>query len=350
MVVSFLQLSEEERREALAVAAGASGRPVHLLEKDVYVVWALEVLFGIAPFAQHLVFKGGTSLSKAYQVIRRFSEDVDITYDIREIVPELIQKAGGPSPPSRSQERVWTKEIRKRLVQCIEKDVVPLIADSASKQSLLVKVRSEDDSVFIEYDPVQGGTGYVAPIVRLDFGARATGEPAEVRPIVCDAAQHLVSLTFPTAEPRVMRAERTFWEKATAIHVFCAQAAFRGGNRFARHWYDVICLDRAGYADKAVEDRQLALDVAEHKRIFFPEKDEEHKAIDYHAAVSGRLQLVPDGKAFELLAEDYRQMVNDRLLLDEAEAFETLIEHCSVIQERVNQNARSRESVASPHL
>ncbi len=335
-MTSFLQLSADERREALATAAGASGRPVHLLEKDVYVVWALEVLFGATPFAQHLVFKGGTSLSKAYQVIRRFSEDVDLTYDIRAIAPDLVEKAQRPIPSTRSQERVWTKEIKQRLIQWIEKEIAPLIADTALKQSLQVKVRSEGESVFIEYDAIQRGTGYVTPTVRLDFGARATGEPVEVRSIDCDAAQHLSGLTFPATESRVMRPERTFWEKATAIHVFCAQGAFRGGSRFARHWYDITCLDKTGYADKAINDSRLALDVAEHKGMFFRENAENGKMIDYRAAVSGGLQLVPSGKALEVLAEDYRHMVADRLLLDEADEFEKLLKHCSAIQERAN--------------
>ena len=71
------------------MAAASSGRPIHLLDKDVWVVWVLEALFQ-APFATHLVFKGGSSLSKAYQIIRRFSEDVDLTYDIRVLAPDLV--------------------------------------------------------------------------------------------------------------------------------------------------------------------------------------------------------------------------------------------------------------------
>ena len=83
---TFLQLSASDQREALAVAAAASGRPVHLLDKDVWLVWILNVLFR-APFGGHLVFKGGSSLSKGYQIIRRFSEDVDLIYDIRFLAP-----------------------------------------------------------------------------------------------------------------------------------------------------------------------------------------------------------------------------------------------------------------------
>jgi Nucleotidyl transferase AbiEii toxin, Type IV TA system len=89
MAEHFMRLPTGDRPEALAVAA-AAGRPIHLLEKDIWVVWSLEILFGTS-FAEHLVFKGGTSLSKAYGVIRRFSEDVDITYDIRALSSRRAQ-------------------------------------------------------------------------------------------------------------------------------------------------------------------------------------------------------------------------------------------------------------------
>ena len=122
----FLQLPTDERREALGVAAAVSGRPMHLLDKDVWVFWILEVLFQ-APFATHLVFKGGSSLSKAYQIIRRFSEDVDLTYDIRVLAPDLVGGEAEPLPANRSQEKRWTKEIRTRLPLWISDQVVPLI-------------------------------------------------------------------------------------------------------------------------------------------------------------------------------------------------------------------------------
>jgi len=107
----FLQLAASERSEALSVAAASSGRPLHLLDKDVWLVWALDVLFR-ASFADHLVFKGGSSLSKAYGIIKRFSEDVDLTYDIRALAPDLVGPSVEPLPANRSQEKRWTREIR----------------------------------------------------------------------------------------------------------------------------------------------------------------------------------------------------------------------------------------------
>jgi predicted nucleotidyltransferase component of viral defense system len=86
---TFLSLSLVERTEALQVAASKSGRPLHVLEKDVWAVWTLSALFD-SPFGPHLVFKGGTSLSKAYNAINRFSEDIDVTYDIRQLLDKLV--------------------------------------------------------------------------------------------------------------------------------------------------------------------------------------------------------------------------------------------------------------------
>lgn len=331
----YLALSREDQREALLVAAERSGRPPHLLEKDVWVVWALRHLF-TGPHAQHLVFKGGTSLSKGYGVIRRFSEDVDLTYDIRAIAPDLIEKSDSPWPTSRSQERKWSRAIRLRLADLVGTSLAPALTAALAEQGLPAKARAEGEQIFIDYQAFSEGTGYVQPSVLLEFGARSTGEPNELRPVACDAAPHLLDVSFPEATPQVMRPERTFWEKATAVHVFCAQGSFRGGDRFARHWHDAIRLDAAGFVDNATKDRALALAVAAHKSIFFAESRPDGAPIDYRAAVTGALDLVPSGDALRTLAEDYQRMVDDGMLLEDAEPFETLMQRCQALALKVN--------------
>ncbi|MEO8062142.1 MAG: nucleotidyl transferase AbiEii/AbiGii toxin family protein [Pseudomonadota bacterium] len=338
----FFQLSKAERLEALQHAASASGRPTHLLEKDIWVVWTLQQLF-TGPYADHLVFKGGTSLSKAYGVIRRFSEDVDLTYDIREIAGDLIKGVEDLLPATKSQEKKWTKEIRARLADWVANQIVPQLQQRIAEQGLSATIRSEGDKVFIEYEPVAAGTGYVRSTVMLEFGARSTGEPSEPRTIYCDAASHLNDLQFPVATPRVMRAERTFWEKATAIHVFCAQGSFRGGERFARHWHDLTRLDDAGHVDSAIADVDLSRAVADHKAAFFSEKTAGGEPIDYHAAVSGNLQLVPSADALNALATDYQHMIDDGLFLDEVESFDAMMDRCRTIEQKAN---AVRESAA----
>ncbi|MDE5458520.1 nucleotidyl transferase AbiEii/AbiGii toxin family protein [Bradyrhizobium sp. CSA112] len=334
MADAFLHLPVADRHEALSVAADQSGRPAHLLEKDVWVVWALATLYGSA-LGEHLVFKGGTSLSKAYGVIRRFSEDVDLTYDIRAIAPDLVGDNGEALPKTRSEEKRWSSEVRKRLPEWVAGTAQPVIADALAAEALPATIRVEREKLFIDYEAIAAGSGYVAPSVMLEFGARSTGEPASLRDITCDASGLVEGVVFPMARPRVMHAERTFWEKATAIHVFCLQERLRG-DRFARHWHDVVRLDEAGLADAAFADRELANAVARHKGMFFAEKAADRSPIDYVAAVNGGLQIVPGGDASKVLQEDYGRMVEDGLLLEDAEPFESLMERCADIAARAN--------------
>ena len=304
-----------------------------ILDKDVWLVWILDVLFR-APFGEHLVFKGGSSLSKGYQIISRFSEDVDLTYDIRALAPELAGPGLDPLPMTRSQEKRWSKEIRTRLPVWIRDHVLPPIATALGNQGLVAALSMEGEKVFLEYTPLAAGSGYVRPVVMLEFGARSTGEPWESRLITCDAAPSVAGVVFPAADVRVMRPERTFWEKATAIHVFCEQGEFRGSERFARHWHDLTRLDQAGVADAAIRDRSLATAVANHKSMFFSEKNAAGELIDYVAAVSGGPRLVPGDKALASLSLDYARMLEDGLLFEDAEPFETLLNQCRALEAR----------------
>ena len=136
----FLQLSAADRREALGVAATKSGRPVHLLEKDIWVVWTLDVLFG-APFANKLVFKGGTSLSKAYAVIRRFSEDIDLS-----VTPATvgISEAEVNEAGSRRQRDQWMDNLEAacsqwaagRLQPDLEREISGLIGQRVGHNTI----------------------------------------------------------------------------------------------------------------------------------------------------------------------------------------------------------------------
>src|SRR6202162_6510066 len=134
-MTEFFHLSAAERLDALNAVANTSGLMPHLLEKDIWLVWSLQHLF-TGPYAEHLVFKGGTSLSKAYGVIRRFSEDVDLTYDIRAIAGDLVGDANAPLPASKSQEKKWSKEIRARLSDWVGNEIAPRLKQDLEQQSL----------------------------------------------------------------------------------------------------------------------------------------------------------------------------------------------------------------------
>lgn len=309
--------------------------PAFLFEKDLWVVATLGVLFD-APFGRRLVFKGGTSLSKVWRAIRRFSEDIDITYDIRGFAPDLVAGADTEAlPPSRSQEKRWTKTIRSRLAEWVLGTVGPFVEEQLKSAGFTARIRAEDERLHVGYEPLFESFGAIRPEVQIDFGARSTGEPHAVRTVVCDAAAYLPDLAFPEAQPTVMLAERTFWEKSTAMHVYCLQGR-RRGERWSRHWHDLARLDEAGIAERALADRELALSVARHKAVFFRENDSGGQRIDYEAAVSGGLRLVPSGAAQKVLADDYASMLGSGMLVEEEETFDTLMERCATIEARAN--------------
>lgn len=334
MAERYLDLAVADRREVLDLAASASGRPAYLLEKDVWVVWTLKTLFA-GPLGAPLVFKGGTSLSKAYGAIRRFSEDVDLTYDIRALLPELVRDHPDAMPPNRSQERRWTRAVRDALGAWTLDVAQPALAEALRAVEPDGAVEIKDTDVFIRYVALNPQTSYGRSEVKLEFGGRATGEPSSPMQVRCDAADHVPGVEFPTAKPRVLQAERTFWEKATAMHVFCAQQRVRGEG-FARHWHDLVRLDEAGVAESALANRGIAVGVAEHKAVFFREKDASGDWVDYRAAVTGGLRLVPAGEALTALAGDYARMVDDGWLLDDAEPFDALMDVCQSIEDRAN--------------
>jgi hypothetical protein len=342
MAEPWFQLSRVDQGEALEFAAAKTGRPAHLLEKDIWVVWVLSTIYG-SSLANTLTFKGGTSLSKVYHIINRFSEDVDLTYDIRELVPDLLQD-GNPIPASSSQEKKITNAVRRRLPGWIENTVKPVIQEAlvaAGLQASLSISGVQNEKLLISYPAIKIGSGYAAPNIQLEFGARATGEPHHVHPVSCDIASVIDDVEFPTARPIVMTAERTFWEKATAIHVYCLQGRLRG-ERYSRHWYDLVAFTKTAYLDSAVNDRVLAQKVAEHKSMFFSEKDAEDKKIDYFQAVSGTIQLVPIGDSRASLGRDYSAMLQDGLLALDQPDFGDVMDSCREIEARINAGAVAR--------
>jgi hypothetical protein len=332
----WFQLSRADQTEALEAAAARSGRPAHLLEKDIWVVWALSALYE-SPLGKTLTFKGGTSLSKAFRIIERFSEDIDLTCDIRELASDLLRD-GNPIPATSSQEKKITAAVRARLPRWIEGNIAPVLKaalEAIGQDAPLVAAGNENEKLLVGYPALKTGTGYASAHILLEFGARATGEPHQRRPVTCDIAQVIKEVEFPKATPLVLDAERTFWEKATAMHVYCLQGRLRG-ERFSRHWYDLAAIAISPYFASALADHALAHQVAEHKSAFFSAKDAQGKLIDYARAVTGAIRLVPKGGAFAALERDYSAMLEDGLLARNQPNFAAVAERCREIETSIN--------------
>lgn len=173
----ILDLSDAERKDALLVAASESGKEPSVLEKDVWVVWVLQVLFQ-SEHAEALTFKGGTSLSKCHNVIERFSEDVDLTYDIRSLLPELKEEKDEVIPSSGEKAKRIIKRIKAALPQRVEEKIVPTLQQALesirAQGSISLSASPDDVSVILDYQSGLERPEYMKTGVVLEFGARST--------------------------------------------------------------------------------------------------------------------------------------------------------------------------------
>ncbi|MGH8438307.1 MAG: nucleotidyl transferase AbiEii/AbiGii toxin family protein [Pseudomonas sp.] len=331
MAENFFTLSQEDQSDALLQASSNLGRPAFVLEKDLWVVWTLGKIFS-TPVGDHLTFKGGTSLSKVYRLIDRFSEDIDLTYDIRQLLPEVKSEI----PPSSSQARKWAEQVRAQLPGWIRQTVVPLLSKAIVTDGLSAELGQEDDKLYLHYPTRTPANDYVMPRILLEFGARSSGESHGRKHVSCDmAGAQLEGVLFPEANPIVMDVARTFWEKATAAHVYCSQERLKS-ERFARHWHDLNAIVQSQEFSEVIARRDVASLVAEHKSWFFKEKAADGSPVDYHHAVAGNLRLVPTGEARTNLADDYAKMLEGGMFDSAPPSFDALMSACAELEERLN--------------
>ncbi len=291
MADAFLSLPAAERRDILETAAARSGRPAVILEKDIWICWTLRVLFSI-PDAHPMAFKGGTSLSKIYGVIDRFSEDVDITLDYRALAEGFDPFAPGVS---RSKIRRFSDRLKTRVAGYTRQVVGPALGAAAERLSLTdhcaVHIDEDGECVRFAYpSAIERPVGYLATEVLLEFGGRNVIDPNERHEIAPDIATMIDGLEFPGATVTVLSPARTFWEKATLIHVECHRRRLAAGpERLSRHWFDLACLARHDTGRAALANRALLEDVVRIKRVFF-----NASYAHYDHCLDGRFRLVPD--------------------------------------------------------
>lgn len=327
----FLALSSEQRADVLVTHAATTGRSAQILEKDVWVCWALDALFTM-PDAFPMAFKGGTSLSKVYNAIDRFSEDVDVTIDYRHLDDSADPFAGSTS---RKQQDSLSDRLRQRVAEHIAEVVTPhLRARLAAEFGLGPESTSHDhESVWVYYpSALQERDEYVRDAVKFEFGGRNSVEPSEQHTVAPYLAE-LPSMVFPSATVTVLAPERTFWEKATLIHAELSRSEFRfGAQRLSRHWYDLDQLARGNIGQRALDDHSLLRDVVKFKKVFYRSGQ-----ANYDLCATGGLRLVPTDTAVKnSLHDDYEQMISASMFYGVPPAFSEILEHLEDLANRVN--------------
>jgi predicted nucleotidyltransferase component of viral defense system len=315
---SFLQLPEDDRRDILQNMSTEIGLSAAVLEKDVWVCWALKTLFEISQ-PQPMAFKGGTSLSKVYNAIERFSEDIDVTIDYKSLLPEAEPFKENIS---RTQLKKLTEQLRELVSQHTHKIILPAFRAALDEQFgeglYKLELSENGENLSIQYKPIFR-SGYITEQVLVEFGGRNAITPSASIPVKPYIAKRLLALEFPDANVIVLAPERTFWEKVTLIHAECNAKKLDKLERKCRHWYDVFKLSKTAIGHDALANRDLLDDVVRHKLAFF------FSGTAYYEACCNAMRLVPDDEMLKALEQDYREMIRDGMFYAEPPAFNVLI-------------------------
>lgn len=326
----------EHRDEAFGQAAAELGFGKAIVEKDFWVCWSLQHLFALPSFGNHLIFKGGTSLSKAYDVIHRFSEDVDLSLDRTQLGFEGDRDPENPDLSSGKR-----KSLLQDLQDAAEATVTGPLLDEINAafsehldQPFLLQIDESDPQTVLFAYPSLGGkdTGYIQPFIRFEFGARGAQLPAEQRSIETYIQQAFPSLPGVNAvEVQTLGIERTFWEKATILHMLFHQDAKKPlADRMSRHYYDMAQLIRHDAKTRALANIDLLNEVGHHKSVFF-------KAAwaRYEDAKPGSLRLFPNEKLKSALRRDYAGM--REMIIGEAPTFDDLMSAIAELEAEINE-------------
>ncbi len=309
---SVARLSPAERRELFVETAARKGMTQAIVEKDFWVCWTLSKLFAHPELSRLLMFKGGTSLSKVFHLIERFSEDIDLILDWRVVIGEDDPQA----ERSKTKQDELNKEIDAKAVDYIGGQLLTMISQAVDPvcrcelddhdDSGGGEQHHDDHAINIVY-PAAFADDYLRPEVRLEIGPLAAWMPHDHYRIKPYAAEEFPQL-FKQADCAVsaIRAERTFWEKATILH----HEANRPESspqplRYSRHYYDLAMMATASVKDAALADLELLADVVAFKERFYP-----RKWAQYDQARPGTFKLVPSGHVLAAVEKDYVQMRN----------------------------------------
>ena len=331
----------EERRRLVCTEAGARLNLFEIaVEKDFWVCWTLRKLFELPEWGENLTFKGGTSLSKCWNLIERFSEDIDIVID-----RSALGFSGDNAPenaPSKKQTRKRLKALRVACQQCVSDRIHPALIDVISSdlpETLEWKLEPDPDdpdgqTLLLFYPtafPVQAA--YLRRAVKIEMGARSDTDPAEsieIGPYISDVLPDLLSR--PGTDVRAVMPRRTFWEKAMLLHeeTFRPEASKRRREAMARHYYDLYRLIRAGIGDQSARDLELFYRVVAHRQVFF-----RHTWVDISTLNPGQLRLVPAEADRPAWQADYEGMRRE-MFYGDVPTFDEILSVVGDFQARLN--------------
>ena len=327
---NIARLPKEERLILFRNTAANCGLSEGIVEKDFWVCWTLDYLFHQSPWTKHLAFKGGTSLSKSFDLIHRFSEDIDLILNWRLL--ESAQKDPW-AQRSKNQQDKLNKALNAETEVFLREQFVPKLREDFA-QLLVDEFQIEVDehetqTVNFTY-PKLFGEASILPMVRLEIGALAAWTPTTQSEIISYAAQQYGRIfQNPSTSVLTVMPERTFWEKVTILH----KESFRtNGNfpaRYSRHYYDLFCMDASPVKVAAFGNLDLLARVVTFKDRFYPAGN-----AHYDLAKPGTMRLLPLEDCLPVLRDDYAHMRN--MLFGEIPSFEEIMACIARLEKEIN--------------
>lgn len=331
--MNILELSDEQRKLVVSQASAKEGINANLVEKDWWVCQVLKALYSL-PCAGNISFKGGTSLSKCWKLIERFSEDVDIAID-----REFLGFSGNLSKTQISDKlrRAACSYVREKL-QYELRDA--LIANGIGEDDFKIHVNitpittTDPETIEVEYPSLFGNNPYIRNIIKIEVSGRSMSEPVAEKTL-----QSIIDETFPDAvfaeqgfKVRAVLPERTFLEKIFLLHEeFSKPTENIRVERMSRHMYDIGQILNTPICDRALADKELYRQVVLHRRTFIGPR-----GFDYSSLSPNRLSILPPTPVINAWRSDYEQM-RETMIYGDSMTFDELIERLGKLNERINE-------------
>jgi hypothetical protein len=340
-MLNFARKPERERFSVFEEAGKRINIATHIVEKDFWVCWLLRLIFTNAELGGHLVFKGGTSLSKAFGVIQRFSEDIDLSVD-----PEWLGFGGDMRPAaalSRSQFDTRAKNlasaclvaVRDRFMPALLRHIAEHLPGHSSLLTFEVDAATHSPVLLFAYPRAGKTTGSLRPQVKLEFGSLYDQRPVGTHLVASMAAEIFPALFRDRACPVVaLEAERTFWEKATILHAEYHRPVDKPAPLgLSRHYYDLFCLSKSAPGARALADLDLLARVRIYKQTYF-----RSGWAHYETALPGNFHLIPPPERQKELERDYRGMAE--MFMEPPPSFDAIMTQLEAVEQQINTSDR----------
>lgn len=325
---AWFDLPEERKKLVFEQSAARKGLPAAAVEKDWWVTLALQSIFEL-PFSDKIVFKGGTSLSKGWNLIQRFSEDIDLAID--------REQFGFGGDLSKNQRDKLRKTIRKFILEDLAPALQKKLKEKGAEVKLLVQPNPNSDAdpsrIEVHYTVLTEPVGYLIPRVLIEVSARSLFEPNEVRTFGTEINELLeeggvkpLIITIPCVLP-----QRTFLEKIFLLHEeFQKNEDELRAKRLSRHLYDLHKMMDEELAESALNDEELYKGIVVHREQFT-----KLKGIDYSRHLPGEINLIPPSKVIDLWEADYKTM-QENMIHEDSITFDELMIRMEKLMNRIN--------------